>query len=165
MRIGGGKLMELSLQKHERLLLESRNDVEEISRYAQSLNPLQLFWRGSTFELGRLCLTDLRMVLLPYNAEEVDKAQVLQDIGYKLLDKVGLGIPQPKIQFTSEPLVIWLDEVATLNPFRRQFGIHPTLSVHTADRNYRFKFVPGESPQEWADCVCELTGSEVNRSA
>ena len=165
MRIGGGKLVEFQLRQHERLLMQSQHDVEEISRYAQSLNPLQLFWRGSTFELGRLFLTDERLLLLPYNAAEVDRAHLLQDVGYKVLDKIGLGIPQPKIEFTEDPLVIELDEVTTLNPYRRQFGVHPTLSVLTINGSYRFKLVPGESPEEWARAICDLTGSDISRSA
>lgn len=163
MLIGGGKLVKQSLRRRERLLRESQYDVEEISRYGELLNPVNLFWRGSTFELGRLFLTDQRLMLLPYSRDEVDRAHLLQDLSYKLLDKVGMGIPKPKIEFTSEPLLIELEQIQTVNPFQRQFGIHPTLQLHCWDgMTYRFKFVSGDSPQEWAEEIAELTGSSIS---
>jgi hypothetical protein len=164
MLIGGGKLIEWKLRRGERLLQQSRHDVEEISGYGEKLNPLNLFWRGSQFELGRLFLTDRRLILLPYCQAEVDKAHLLQDVSYRLLDKAGLGIPKPKIDFTEEPLLIELDQIHTLNPFQRQFGIHPTLLIFTfQSTTYRLKFVPSESPQEWARVIADLTGSKISR--
>jgi hypothetical protein len=163
MLIGGGKLIQLNLWPGERLLRQSRHDVEEISRYGEKLNPFNLFCRGSKFELGRLFLTDQRLMLLPYCQQEVDKAHLLQDVSYKLLDKAGLGIPKPKIDFTDEPLILELDQIHTLNPFQRQFGIHPTLTLFTFEcTTYRLKFVPGESPQQWARAIADLTGSEIS---
>lgn len=163
MLIGGGKLLQMELWQGEQLLLESRHDVEEVSRYGETLNPVNLFWRGSKFELGRLFLTSHRLILLPYSQQEVDKAHLLSDVGYKLLDKVGMGIPQPKIDFNLDPLCIELGEIEGVNPFQKQFGIHPTLYVFTWQGHFRFKFVPGESPQNWAAAVADLSGCEVNR--
>jgi len=156
MLIGGGKLIEWKLRRGEQLLQQSRHDVEEISRYAETLNPLNLFWRGSRFELGRLFLTNQRLILLPYCQVEVAKAHLLQDVSYQLLDKAGLGIPKPKINFAAEPLIIELDQIHTLNPFQRQFGVHPTLYIFTWESTCRFKFVPGESPKQWARAIADL---------
>lgn len=163
MMIGGGKLITCQLWESEELLLESRHDVEEVSRYAETLNPINLFWRGSTFELGHLYLTNERLILLPYNQQEVQRAQFLQKVGYEVLDKVGMGIPKPEIQFTEEPLIVELAEIYELNPFDRQFGIHPTLGLLTTSGSYRFKFVPGESPRDWAHAISEWTECEISR--
>jgi hypothetical protein len=161
MLIGGGKLCEFNLRKREQVLMQSQYDVEEVSNYAQTLNPLNLFWHGSEFLLGRLFLTDHRLILLPYSQEEVDKAQLLQNVSYKVLDKIGFGIPKPEIKFAMEPVVLRLDEIHSLNPFERQFGIHPTLSMSASQQSFRFKFVPGDSPQEWANAIAELTPCEI----
>jgi len=162
MLIGGGKLSEFRLRKHEQVLMQSRYEVEEVSNYAQTLNPLNLFWNGSEFLLGRLFLTDHRLILLPYSQAEVDKAHLLQNVGYKVLDKVGFGIPKPEINFAMEPIVLRLDDIHALNPFERQFKIHPTLSLMASQQSFRFKFVPGDSPQEWANAIAELTPCEIS---
>ena len=162
MLIGGGKLCEMSLSRSEQLLLQSKHDVEEVSNYASTLNPVNLFWRGSNFILGRLFLTDERLILLPYSQAEVDKAHLLQNVSYKLLDKVGFGIPKPEINFELDPLCVWLDEIQWLNPYERQFKIHPTLAVACSEGVLRFKFVPGDSPKQWAGVINSVTGCEVS---
>lgn len=162
MLIGGGKICEFNLRKSEQVLMQSRYDVEEVSNYAQTLNPLNLFWHGSEFLLGRLFLTNHRLILLPYSQKEVDNAHLLQDVGYKMLDKVGFGIPKPEIKFAMEPVVLRLDEIHALNPYERQFKIHPTLSLIASQQSFRFKFVPGDSPQEWADSISELAPNRMD---
>ena len=158
MLIGGGRLIQRELRPGERLLRQSRHDVEEISRYGEEVCSLYLFSRASKFDFGRLFLTDQRLILLPYCQEEVDKAHRLQDVSYGLLDKAGLAIPKPRIDFSDKPLLIELDQIHMLNPFQRQFGIHPTLLLLTSERTtYRLKFVPGESPQQWARAIADLS--------
>ena len=162
MLIGGGKLCEFTLSRSEDVLLQSKHDVEEISNYGAALNPVNLFWRGSKFILGRLYLTNRRLILLPYSQSEVERAHQLQSVSYKLLDTVGFGIPKPEIQFELDPILIRLDEIHWLNPFQRQFKIHPTLSVASSSGVKRFKFVPPDSPQKWAGAITEVTGCEVS---
>ncbi len=161
MNIGGEKLVQLPLRKNENLVLESTYDIEEVSKYSNTLNPLNLFWRGSTFYVGHLFLTNQRLILLPYSGDEAKKAHLLQDIGYTVLDKAGLPIPKPEMNFSLEPLTILLREIHTINPFRKQFGIHPMLCVFVHRETYRFKFVPSESPHRWAEEVANLTTIEI----
>lgn len=162
MNIGGGKLISLSLDSDETLLIQSSHDVDEVSEYSKTLNPLRLFLAGSQFILGRLFLTDQRLILLPYSEEEVRKADLLGKVAYQFLEKIGLGIPQPKIQFSETPLIIPLSQIQSLNPFRKQFKIHPCLFVMTAQKNYQFKFVPSESPQKWAELIADEVSVEIS---
>ena len=165
MIIGGGKLEELSLHTREELILRSQHDVEEISNYGETLNPLNLFLRGSTFFLGHLFLTDARLILLPYSEREVANAQLLQRLAYFGLGEAGLGIPRPKVKFSLDPLVVPLDEISTVNPFRKQFRIHPTLYVFSISRTYRFKFVPTESPGLWTEQIADLADATIEDAA
>ena len=164
-RIGGGQLVEVVLDEYDQLIRESRHDVEEVSNYAQALNPINLFWRGAKFFLGRLYLTESYLALLPYSTQNTSRALRMQDAAYKFLEHVGMGIPKPKIQFEENVLAIPLEHVHWVNPYKRQFGIHPLLQVGTSGDTYRFKFVPGDPLQAWAEDICNLSAADLRRSA
>jgi hypothetical protein len=163
MRIGGGKFLEFSLETGEKVILKSQYDVEEVSKYRQSLNPWNLFLAGSTFYLGYLFLTDHRLILLPYSQAVVKKVKRLEKLAYWGLAKIGLGGPQPEIGFSPEPLLISLGRIRAVDPYGKQFRIHPILAVFAEGETFRFKFVPRESPLEWAERIRSLCGCEIRR--
>ena len=159
MKIGGGKLIEISLNKGEKLLLQNKNDIEEVSSYLSTLNPLNLYKLGSMFYLGQLFLTSQRITLLPYSKIEVDKAKKFEKIAYSLLGKLKLNIPKPEMLFFNQPLIIPLSGIILVNPFRKQAGIHSALTVFTRAEKYLFKYV--NSPQEWASLIVDYSEAEI----
>jgi hypothetical protein len=161
MRIGGKRLVQMELDPGEELILQSHADVEETSCYTSALNPLNLYKLGAVFYLGRLFLTTERVILLPYAGYEVKRAKRFEKIAYELIDKCGLGIPSPEIQFFPWLISVALGDIRGVNPFRKQAGVHPSLCLYTEPAKYVFKFTHQDDPEQWANLISELGGAAI----
>ncbi|MEE9143388.1 MAG: hypothetical protein V3U06_01280 [Candidatus Binatia bacterium] len=159
MEIGGRDLVRMPLAVGENLQRKSKGQVEEVSKEGKAL--MNLFLTGGTFHIGRLFLTNHRLILLPYSEAEVRKASTMKKITYGLLGQTKLNIPEPKINFQMQVLTIPLREVRTINPFRKHRVVHPCMYVLTRRGNYKLKFVPNESPMEWARAIASLAPIKI----
>ena len=157
----GSYVVPYELDEGEELIRASTHDVEEISKQGEALNPLNLFVLGSNFKIGRLFLTNIRLILLPFSDREIRKGRIIEKIGHELVDKTGIKAPKAKINFERDILQIPLHTIQLLHPYKKQFFIHPTLYVFCERSRLRFKFVPVESPEDWAKdiaayCNCSI---------
>ncbi|MCP4259843.1 MAG: hypothetical protein GY774_20370 [Planctomycetes bacterium] len=157
----GSYVVPYELSSGEELIRASTHDVEEISEQGKALNPINLFVLSSKFRVGRLFLTNHRLILLPFSDAEIRKGRIIGDIGYTIVDKTGIKVPKAKIDFERDILQIPLKKIHTVNPYRKQYFIHPTLYVHCEQTTVRFKFVPMESPQDWADDIAALCNCSI----
>jgi len=162
MRISDGSYVApYDLEPGEQLVRASTHDVEEISKQGQALNPINLFVLGSKFRVGRLFLTDYRLILLPFSDGEVAKGRKVEKLGHAMIGKTGIKVPKAKINFEREILQIPLASIRALNPYRKQFAIHPTLYVFCDEARLRFKFVPMESPVDWANDIAAYSACSI----
>ncbi|GMR03854.1 MAG: hypothetical protein BMS9Abin22_362 [Gammaproteobacteria bacterium] len=157
----GSYVVPYELEAGEQLIRASTHDVEEISKQGKALNPINLFVLGSKFRLGRLFLTNYRLILLPFSDGEIMKGRMVEKIGHAVAGKTGINVPQAKINFERDILQISLDTIHTLNPYRKQFFIHPTLYVYCEQTQLRFKFVPMESPEDWANDIADYSHCSI----
>ena len=65
------------------------------------------------------------------------------------------------IQFFPWPLSIALWNIKGVNPFRKQAGVHPSISLYTEPAKYVFKFTRKDDPEQWADAISELGGAAI----
>lgn len=161
MSIGGGPFVSVEMVQNENLIADSMSDVEEVSSYVSALNPLNLYGLGAVFFLGRLVLTDQRLILLPYHKVEVEKAKHFETVAYHLVKKLLINIPMPEILFYTLPVIIPLEDVRFVNPYKKQSGIHYSLRVYTDDEKYIFKFANPDNPFEWAQLIEEYSSARV----
>ncbi len=157
----GSHVIPYALDADEELIRSSTHDVEEISKQGKALNPINLFVLGSQFRIGRLFLTNRRLLLLPFSDGEIQKGRMVEKFGHEAIGQAGLSIPKAKINFERDVLQVPLDAIEVVNPFKKQFFIHPTLYVFCGRARLRFKFVPMESPQDWANDIAELSGCSI----
>ncbi len=157
----GSYVIPYELNGGEELIRASTHDVEEISGQGKALNPINLFVLGSKFRYGRLFLTNYRLILLPFSDGEIRKGRNIEKVGHAIVDITGIKVPQAKINFEREVLQIPLDTIHTLNPYRKQFFIHPTLYVFCEHTRLRFKFVPVESPEDWVKDIADYSNCSI----
>ena len=158
MKIGGGELVDFVLEEGEQVIRKSGADVEDVSRYRTASNPLRLFGTEGTFRLGRLILTDQKLVLLPYAEGGEAETEVLQRSLYQALGEIGLRMPRPEVTLSREPVVVPLGEIHAVDPHRTVFRIHPLLIVRSLGGEHSFKLSPPESPLDWAEDLRRHSG-------
>ena len=157
----GSYVIPYELDKGEKLIRSSTHDVEEISEQGKALNPINLFVLGSNFKYGRLFLTNYRLILLPFSDREIRKGRIVEAVGHEVIGKTGVNVPKAKINFEREILQDPLGTIRMLNPYRKQFFTHPTLYVFCERTRLRFKFVPVESPEDWAKDIATYSNCSI----
>lgn len=162
MTLGGGDLLEISREEGEEVVRESRGDAEEVSQFRGGANPLRLFASGGArCTVGRLILTDRRLILLPYSEEGAAEIDVLQKSMGLALGEIGLKMPALDVELSDEPVVVRLQEIRAVDPHQTLFRIHPLLVVHALDGERSFRLSSPDAPAEWAGAIRQLSGCRV----